>query len=389
MARKGSAIELRDSSIRLTFQFEGQTFRKTLMVNGKAMAPTLANQKFAQRLALEIKDKIRYDVFCMAEYFPTEGDGGALTLAVHLQNWLLTQMIEKSTKDGYQTGINFWTKSICNTQGTILGGLLLRAIKVSHIRTAMAARRDLSGKTLNNYASVLREALSLAVDDGLITDNPMSHIKPVPHQKDPPDPFSREEADLIAARFDQIYPGQVANYVRFWLYTGVRTSELTGLQWRNVDLNSGSIMVREATVRGVHKDKTKTNVARTIKLNSRALAALEAQRALTQLKGGAVFQDPRYDEPWNDERAFRRSYWTPVLTFLGIRYRRPYNMRHTYATLMLMAGANHSWCAKQLGHSVDQFQRTYTKWIDGEQNDRELDLIESALAPVRRQTHAH
>jgi integrase len=74
---------------------------------------------------------------------------------------------------------------------------------------------------------------------------------------------------------------------------------------------------------------------------------------------------------------------------LGIRYRRPYNMRHTYATLMLMAGANHSWCAKQLGHSVDQFQRTYTKWIDGEQNDRELDLIESALAPVRRQAHAH
>jgi integrase len=120
-----------------------------------------------------------------------------------------------------------------------------------------------------------------------------------------------------------------------------------------------------------------------------ALAALEAQRSLTQLQGEAVFQDPRYDQPWSDERAFRRSYWTPVLSFLGIRYRRPYNMRHTYATLMLMAGANHSWCAKQLGHSVDQFQRTYTKWIDGEQNDRELDLIESALAPVRRQAHAH
>ena len=69
MARKGSAIELRDSSIRLTFQFEGQTFRKTLMVNGKAMAPTLANQKFAQRLALEIKDKIRYIEERLADKF--------------------------------------------------------------------------------------------------------------------------------------------------------------------------------------------------------------------------------------------------------------------------------------------------------------------------------
>lgn len=40
---------------------------------------------------------------------------------------------------------------------------------------------------------------------------------------------------------------------------------------------------------------------------------------------------------------------------------------------------NHSFCAKQLGHSVDQFQRTYTMRIDGEQNDREMDRLEVAI----------
>ena len=90
------------------------------------------------------------------------------------------------------------------------------------------------------------------------------------------------------------------------------------------------------------------------------------------------------DTPWSDERALRRSYWTPVLKLLGIRHRRPYNMRHTYATAMLMAGMNHSFCAKQLGHSVDQFQRTYTKWIDGEQNDREMDRLEMAIKNLIR-----
>jgi len=50
---------------------------------------------------------------------------------------------------------------------------------------------------------------------------------------------------------------------------------------------------------------------------------------------------------------------------LGIRYRRPYNMRHNYATAMLMAGMTPAFCAKQLGHSVGVFSRTYAKWLNG------------------------
>ena len=64
-----------------------------------------------------------------------------------------------------------------------------------------------------------------------------------------------------------------------------------------------------------------------------------------------------------------------------MRYRRPYNLRHTCATVMLMAGMNDSFCANQLGHSVEMFHRTYAKWMDGEQNDREVARLESAIAP--------
>ena len=159
----------------------------------------------------------------------------------------------------------------------------------------------------------------------------------------------------------------------------MRTSELAGLKWNNVDLANGTVLVAEAMVRGIRKSNTKTNKARTVQLNSRALAALKAQSQITQNSNDEVFLDPRYGTPWSDERAFRRSYWTPILKSLGIRYRRPYNMRHTCATDMLMAGMNHSYCAGQLGHSVDIFQRTYSKWIDGEQNDREMDRWEATL----------
>ncbi|WP_025101829.1 hypothetical protein [Burkholderia sp. A1] len=46
-------------------------------------------------------------------------------------------------------------------------------------------------------------------------------------------------------------------------------------------------------------------------------------------------------------------------------------MRHGYATAMLMAGMMPAFCAKQLGHSVEMFLTTYSKWIDGSQKDIE------------------
>jgi integrase len=49
--------------------------------------------------------------------------------------------------------------------------------------------------------------------------------------------------------------------------------------------------------------------------------------------------------------------------------------------MMLMAGMTPAFCAKQLGHSVEMFLRTYAKWIDGGQNALEMGRLEAALAP--------
>lgn len=372
MGRTGDGIEVRESCIRVTFTFQGKPQRQTLMLNGMTMPPTIANIRYAHRLATEIRDKIRHDNFTMAEYFPASGDGGVLTVSMQLDTWLASQRIEQSTRAGYESAHNFW-------KITTVGDRPLRALKHSHILTALATRPDLTGKTINNYVSVLREALALAKLDKLIGENPVAEIPRAKHQKEPPDPFTRDELEKITADFQARHPGQVANLVEFWLWTGVRTSELAGLKWANVDLASGTILVAEALVRGIRKNNTKTNTSRTVKLNSRALAAMQGQRQHTQMTGEEVFQDPRYGTPWSDERAFRRSYWTPTLKRLGIRYRRPYNMRHTYATTMLMASMTPAFCARQLGHSVDIFLRTYAKWLDGEQNDREMDRLELTL----------
>ena len=70
-----------------------------------------------------------------------------------------------------------------------------------------------------------------------------------------------------------------------------------------------------------------------------------------------------------------------TLVRLGLHYRRPYNLRHTYATALIMANANHKWAAGQMGHSVEMFQKTYTTWIDGDQNEAEISKLEANLKP--------
>ena len=175
------------------------------------------------------------------------------------------------------------------------------------------------------------------------------------------------------------YDRRIFEYTEFKFFTGVRTSESFGLRWVNVDTASAHVVISEGVVRGIETDRTKTNVARTVALNSRALAAVKAQKAHTYLAGEHVFHDPRYGARWGDERAFRRNYWEPTLKRLGMRYRPPYNTRHTYATRMLMAGMAPALCAGQMGHSVEIFHRTYAKWIPGSADAGEMAKLEASF----------
>jgi integrase len=171
----------------------------------------------------------------------------------------------------------------------------------------------------------------------------------------------------------------------WWFYSGVRTGEAFGLRWPNVDLRNARMLIAESVVLGEERDSTKTGVARSVILNSRALAAIQRQRAVSMAGMGHVWTHPFDNLGWTDERAYRRNYWEPTLKRLGIRYRRPYTMRHTFATMMLMAGRTPAWCAKQLGHSIEMFLGTYSKWIDGDQDARELAGLESWLGEGNKQ----
>jgi integrase len=254
MGRKGSGVEIHGSAIRLSFTLDGKRKRELLMLNDKPMLPTATNMKYAHRIAQEIRERIRHSTFSMAEYFPASGAGDILTVKGWLDKWLNAQKIADSTRIHYTNVVNFWNKTIADKEKKIpVGALALRALKPSHLLTAIAQRPDLTGKTVNNYVSVMRQALDLAVADKIIHENPAHTIPRAKHQEPPPDPFSRDEAEAIIADMASHYPEQIYNMVEAWFFTGLRTSEVYGQRWPNVDLFNKQLTVIEAIVLGKGK----------------------------------------------------------------------------------------------------------------------------------------
>lgn len=378
MGRSGSGVEVRDRSIRLSFTLDGKVRKETIRTDGTPMAPTPANVKYAHRLAAEIKDKIRHGTFVYADYFPASQHattGHGTTVADQLDLWLGLQVDkESSTLKGYRVGVEWWKRQ--------LGTVQLRALRHSQILQAFATEPKWTGKTRNNKASILRQAIALALRDEIIPASPMEGLEAASHQARKPDPFSPEEVALILAGLAERYHPQVVNYFETKFFTGMRTSESLALRWESIDWRLNQAVVSEAIVLGELKGRTKTHSSRVVELNSRALAALRRQKEHTFLAGGLVFTDPKTGRQWADDWTPREMYWRPMLKRLGIRYRSPYETRHTYATMMLMQGVTPAYAARQLGHSVEMFLRTYAKWMDGGQNAVEMGKIEAYLSRI-------
>ena len=95
-----------------------------------------------------------------------------------------------------------------------------------------------------------------------------------------------------------------------------------------------------------------------------------------------IFCNPVTGDRWSRIRDLNSDYFQPTLAALGIRQRRAYNTRHTYATLALMAGVNVAYIAQQLGHaSVVTTLTYYARWVRGGDGGAEAKKLNAALNP--------
>ncbi|WP_245945403.1 tyrosine-type recombinase/integrase [Neisseria dentiae] len=330
--------------------------------------PTPANLKYAAKMRAEIIGKIKIGIFDYAEYFPESEQAKTVpTFEQMAALWLQTSNhLADSTLAGYRKMLN-------NHVLPAIGHIPINAIKYSRL-AALLSEMKCGAKTHNNILTVIRQPFELAFIDGLIETNPAERLQAARVQKEPPDPFTIAEAEQILSHLkgEPVFH----NYFELAFFTGLRTSELIALEWADVDFNRAVLRVNKAFVSGATKG-TKTHSYRDIELNTRAESALKRQRMITGLKNGLIFINPKTGKQFeNDKTAWRP--WQRAVRLSGVRYRKPYNTRHTFATLNLMAGANPMWVARQLGHtSMKMLLENYSRWIDSADKQREKSKIET------------
>ena len=143
--------------------------------------------------------------------------------------------------------------------------------------------------------------------------------------------------------------------VVFAAATGLRPSELFGLEQHDVDREAGVVYVRRAFANGRIKH-TKTRLStRAVPLQAKAVEALDRLPAsanpilFPNMRGGRI-----------DFRIFGRKHWRPAQIKVGIEpVRGLYDLRHTYATFALRAGVPVFAVSRFIGSSIVMIDRHY------------------------------
>jgi integrase len=305
-------------------------------------------------------------------YAPT----GRLTVAEHLRQWLdgyVKTNCSQRTLDGYRSIIDHHLIPA-------LGHVPLKQLQPPAIQSYYGqACERLSTRTVHHHHRVLSQSMKYAVRQGYLGRNPCDLV-------DPPSPGTKTMRTLTPVEVDVLLltASESDHYPVIYtaLSTGLRQAELLGLRWRDIDLVSQSVSVAQVLYKrqGVCQFKepktahSRRRVAMTPKLAS-FLTDYQAQREDLYRQLGATLglddlvfasaADGRPVDPGVLSHAFGRLARAAGLT--NVRF---HDLRHTFASLMLMRGAKPKVISEALGHASVAFTMdVYSHIIGGMQED--------------------
>lgn len=353
--------------IQIAFTWQGDECRELV----PPCPITKGSITYAANLRAEIKRKIKEKTFRYSEYFPDSPratrTGKGATLLEHLltkQEAIYQARVDNGTMSlssfrGYQKAIN-------GERMKRWHGVQVHDVKPGDLRDWIG-EMDNTTKTIRNVLVPLRSVFDDALSDGLIVANPfglMTLKKVIRETAKASDyevnPYPRAERQqlLEACRADE------RPMVQFWFATGLRPGELQAVLWEHVDFKARTVRIELNQVAGIIKaPKTKAGI-RNVDLTPDAIEALLAQRPMSAAKGKRIWLNPSTQEPWATDAQIRKTLWQPLCKRAGVEYRNPYQVRHTFASALLMDGANPWYVADQLGHeTVEMVFRHYGRFI--------------------------
>lgn len=281
------------------------------------------------------------------------------------REYLSTLEVEHSTAVSYVRILNrFWLPAFKDK--------LITDIKPNDIIKRLA-EIDVTRKTKRNAMGPLRRVFVTAIQMRIINTNPCEGVTIKKHQRPPPDPFSIKEKERILKASQQLHGenDQFTIYLTFLFATGMRPGEALGLTWPDYD---GKFLdVNKSIILGKFKPSPKNGERRKVYVVPHLRKLLNEHS--TRFTNDYIFVNAKgtpflYQQKLNEK--FRK-----VVEISGVRYRRPYNCRHTYASDGLSNGLEPAFLADQLGHTLEVFYRTYAHWLGEDKNQSQYEMLDN------------
>lgn len=253
-----------------------------------------------------------------------------------------------------------------------LGMILLQKLTPQHLQDYIAraleegridGKGGLSRATVRYHHNIVSGALEHAVKMGYLVRNVARAVDLPKARRQVMATMAREDIPaFLAAALETFY------YVLFYtaLYTGMRLGELLGLRWCDVDLGLGYISVvqslyKRGGVWEIGEPKSRSS-RRRISLPASLVGVLREHRLGEEAKGillGRPLQETDLVFAYPDNKSLDPSTvnhaFGMVLREAGLPHIRFHDLRHTHATLLLIAGVNPKVVSERLGHSSVAF----------------------------------
>lgn len=236
-----------------------------------------------------------------------------------------------------------------------------------------------SPQTIRKMVNVLSGALQLAVDDGRLPSNPAQRLKLPRSTKTSKRYLSHDEVGALAIAIGKRPHGRDLGYDVLLLtlaYCGLRWGELCGLRIQDLDLDHGRLIVRQTVVadKGYQRiEAPKDYEHRSIPIPDFLVEMLRKQTA-DRPASSPVFYGMR-TKTYLRNHAFRKGWFDPASTEVGLDGLTPHELRHTAASLAVSSGAHVKAVQRMLGHaSAAMTLDTYADLFDDD-----LDTVAAAL----------
>jgi len=290
-------------------------------------------------------------------------DRGKETLREFKERWwrdYVTPNLARTTRDNYS---HVWKMHIDRK----LGGTRLREIGPARVERFRAElEKDGVGvATVRKALVILQGILSAAVRWERIDRNPVREVRKPPQRRSRlVRPFSPHAVEGMRARFLRDERERDVALLCLLAYAGLRPSESLALRSR--DIGRWSLRVERALSNGVEKS-TKTGKIRTVRLLGPLADDLEAWRDRAGKPKLDSFLFTKADgSAWTDFdwRNWRRRIFEPAAESVGLESARPYDLRHSFASLLIHSGQSVVEVARQMGNSPEVTLSTYAHVFD-------------------------